>query len=72
MYGVSHELQETPPSSEHSKSAVGSFEENWKVAVGLGVDASGPETIEVSGTTVAVPVATANGDRPSTSPQTRP
>jgi hypothetical protein len=69
---VAHDPHVRPPSSEHSKSAVGSVEVNSNVAVGSGVDASGPETMVVSGTTVAEPAAIANGDRPSTTPHAVP
>ena len=59
-------------SSEHSKFAVASLEENAKVAVGLGVEASGPDSIVVSGTTSAEAGAIANGDRPSVTPHAVP
>jgi hypothetical protein len=63
-----HEAGET--SSEHSKVAAGSLETSSKTAVALTVLAGGPEWIVVSGTAVAVPVATAKAERLSTSPQT--
>src|SRR5918992_1756041 len=72
---ASHPLQLRPPSSEHSYVAVGSFGspvEKKNVAVELAVLAGGPDAIVVSGTTSVVPVARANGDRLSVSPQTRP
>ena len=39
------------------------MDENSNVAVGSGVEASGPRSMVVSGTTSAVPAAIANGDR---------
>src|SRR5918999_76922 len=59
-------------SSAHSNVASGSFEANSKVAVALTVVEGGPETIVVSDTTSAVPVATAKTEKLSASPQTRP
>src|SRR5918999_2236582 len=54
----SHEPQDRPASSEHSKVACGSFEPNWKVAVELTIVPCGPDSMVVSGTTEAVPVTT--------------
>ena len=74
---VSHELHESPvgSSSAHSKVAVGMFgslEVNQKVAVELAVVPVGPRRIVVSGTTSAVALTMANGDRAPGSPQTTP
>jgi hypothetical protein len=70
-YGVSHEPQASSGLSRtHSKLAVGSVDENVNVAVELAVGFSGRSTIVVSGTTVASPAATANGERLSTMAQT--
>src|SRR5918999_3876289 len=65
----SHEPQDRPASSEHSKVACGSFEPNWKVAVELTIVPSGPSTMVVSGTTEAVPVTTGETEKLSTWPQ---
>jgi hypothetical protein len=59
-------------SSKHSNVAAGSLEENWNVALALGLEVGGPELIVVSGTAPGEPDATVNGDRVSTSPHTRP
>ena len=74
-YGDSHSLHVRPPSSEHSYVAPWSFGvpvEKKNVAVELAVVADGPHAIVVCGTTSVVPVASANGDSVSVSPQTSP
>src|SRR5688572_18035593 len=64
--------EEGVTSSEHSKVASGSSEEKVKLAVGLTVLVGGPDSMVVSGTTVAEPVATPKGDRLPGSPHTMP
>ncbi len=68
----SQDPQSSMVSSAHSKVANGSLDEKAKSASMLAVKAGGAESMVVSGTTAAVPVTMAKGDKPPASPQTTP
>jgi hypothetical protein len=57
------------PSSEHSNVAPAGSDENVNVAVEFAVGSAGPKSIVVSGA-AGISVASANGERLRTSPQT--